>query len=63
MDDTVQLYKKVDSYCVRLELCVNCISFELNMQEKESAMQGLLTVNIVAQSTRNKNEDLILSKI
>jgi hypothetical protein len=35
MDDTVQLYKEVDIYCIRLELRVNRISFELNIQEKE----------------------------
>jgi hypothetical protein len=63
MDDTVQLYKEVDSYCIRLELCVNHTSFELNMWEKESVMQGLLTVNIAVLNTGNKNEVLILSKI
>jgi hypothetical protein len=40
MNDTVQLCKEVDSCCIRLELFVNRISFELNMQEKESGLQG-----------------------
>jgi hypothetical protein len=57
MDETEQLYKEVGSCCIRHELCMNHISFELNMQDKESAMQGLMTVNTVALNTRNKNED------
>jgi len=64
---TLQLYKEVDSCCIRLELCVNRISVQekerKKERKKESAMQGLLTVNIVVLSTRNKTEDLILSRI
>jgi hypothetical protein len=41
-----------------------CESYQCARErKKESAMQGLLTVNIVALNTRNKPEDLILYRI
>jgi hypothetical protein len=58
VNEVVELYKEVDSYCVSLELCVNCIvRFGLNVQKKECAMQGLVRVNILALNTMNVIEE------